>query len=152
MPIVRYGGNGRRAACMAALAAASLALAACDRSQQETSVGQKVDGAVEKTEQVAREGAQDARNSMASAADAARDAGQKAAAALDDTAITAAVSAGLARDPDLSAIRVDVDTKGGVVTLQGPAPNETARRRASDIALGVKGVNSVNNQLVVRSS
>ena len=140
-----------RAVWVAALATASLALAACDR-QQDTTVGQKVDKAVERTEQAAREGAQDARNSMSSAADAARDAGQKAAAALDDTAITAAVSAGLARDPDLSAIRVDVETKGGVVTLQGPAPSETARSRAAEIALGVKGVNSVNNQLVVRSS
>lgn len=134
----------------AVLALAGATLAGCDR-QQDTSVGQKMDNAVERTEQAARAGASEARESINSAASGAREVGEKAAAALDDTAITAAVSAGLAKDPDLSAIRVDVETKAGVVTLQGPAPSAAARERASQIALGVKGVNGVNNQLVVKA-
>lgn len=135
---------------LAAIAVAGVTLSACDR-QNDTSVGQKMDSAIERTEQAAREGAKDARNSMESAASTVRDAGEKAAVAIDDTAITAAVSAGLAKDPDLSAIRVDVETKNGVVTLQGPAPSESARMRAAQIAQGVKGVTTVNNQLVVKA-
>lgn len=147
-----YTASTRRLAWLAAIAAAGITLAGCDRPAQDSTVGQKVDKAIERTEQAAREGAQDARSAVGAATDAARDAGEKAVVVLDDTAITAAVSAGLAKDPDLSALRVDVETKNGVVTLQGPAPSETARTRASEIALGVKGVSSVNNQLVVRAS
>ncbi|RYG31775.1 MAG: BON domain-containing protein [Burkholderiales bacterium] len=140
-----------RMTLLAAVATAGLALSACDR-QENASVGQKMDNAIERTEQAAREGAKDAKSSMESAASTVRDAGEKAAVAIDDTAITAAVSAGLAKDPDLSAIRVDVETKNGVVTLQGPAPSENARARAAQIAQGVKGVSSVNNQLMVKAS
>jgi hyperosmotically inducible protein len=42
-----------------------------------------------------------------------------------------------------------VDTKEGVVTLNGPAPNAAAKSKATDIAKQVQGVTSVNNQLVV---
>lgn len=147
---IQSASRGCRLGWLAALAVAGATLAGCDR-QQDTSVGQKVDNAVERTEQAARTGASEARESISAAASGAREVGEKAAVALDDTAITAAVSAGLAKDPDLSAIRVDVETKAGVVTLQGPAPSAAARERASQIALGIKGVNAVNNQLVVKA-
>ncbi len=147
--------GGKRLIWVAAFAAASLGLAACD-NRKDTSVGQKVDGAVQRTEQAAKNGMEQARESMSSASNsastAAKDATDKAAAVIDDSAITAAVSAGLAKDPDLSAIRVDVDTKGGIVTLTGPAPTSAAKERASQIATGVKGVSSVNNQLVIKAS
>jgi osmotically-inducible protein OsmY len=69
---------------------------------------------------------------------------------IDDVTITATVSTGLAKDPDLSAIKINVDTKDGVVTLNGPAPSAAAKDKATDIAKQVKGVTSVNNQLVVK--
>lgn len=71
---------------------------------------------------------------------------------VDDIAITASVSAGLAKDADLSAIKIDVDTKNGAVSLTGPAPSVAARERASAIAKGTKGVVSVDNKLVVKDS
>ena len=64
--------------------------------------------------------------------------------------ITAAVSTGLAKDPDLSAIKIDVDTKGGQVTLSGPAPNAAAKARAEEIAKSVKGVSAVDNRLELK--
>ncbi len=73
------------------------------------------------------------------------------AKAADDATITAAVSAGLAKDPDLSAIKIDVDTQAGKVTLRGPAPNPVAKERAEEIAKNVKGVSSVDNQLEVKT-
>lgn len=65
---------------------------------------------------------------------------------MDDAGISAKVKAGLAEDPELSAIRIDVDTRNGIVTLNGPVRNDVARERATRIAQGVKGVNSVVNQ------
>ncbi|HEY9223039.1 MAG TPA: BON domain-containing protein, partial [Variovorax sp.] len=70
---------------------------------------------------------------------------------VDDMAITASVSSSLAKDPELSAARIDVDTQGGVVKLQGPAPSAAAKARAGDIARAVKGVSSVDNQLDVKA-
>ena len=64
----------------------------------------------------------------------------------------AQISASLAKDPDLSAVKIDVDTANGRVTLKGPAPSAVARERAEGIAKAVNGVSSVNNQLVVSAS
>lgn len=71
--------------------------------------------------------------------------------AVDDATITATISANLAKDAELSAIRIDVDTKGGAVTLTGPAPNAAAKERAETIAKGVSGVSSVTNKLEVKA-
>jgi osmotically-inducible protein OsmY len=61
------------------------------------------------------------------------------------------VSTDLAKDPELSAARIDVDTKQGAVKLQGPAPNAAAKARAGDIAKAVKGVSSVDNRIEVKT-
>jgi len=151
------------------LAGAALTLAACDKSDNRTA-GEKLDSAISKTEKAADTAAAktgeavrdakakiDASNTtaevkegMANLKDAAKSAGAAMSASVDDAAITSSVSAGLAKDPDLSAIKIDVDTKGGVVSLKGPAPNAAAKARAEEIAKGVQGVTSVNNQLEVK--
>ena len=64
-------------------------------------------------------------------------------------AITASVNARLAKDPDLSALRINVDTKDGAVTLTGPAPSQSAKDRAATLAREVEGVKSVTNNLSV---
>jgi len=134
-----------------------LALGACDRSDDRT-VGEKLDYGVNKAQQAGAEAKRDAKDATAragaaaeSAADSTRQMGAAAAVKVDDATITAKVNANLAADKDLSAVRIDVDTQNGVVTLSGPAPTATARERAGEIARGVKGVNSVNNQLTIKS-
>jgi hyperosmotically inducible protein len=77
--------------------------------------------------------------------------GRRLSEKADDAAITAAVSARLAGDPDLSALRIDVDTRDGKVTLSGPAPTEAARARAAELATSVKGVLGIDNKLVVKA-
>jgi len=57
----------------------------------------------------------------------------------------------LAKDPGLSALRIDVDTRGGEVTLSGSAPDLAAKDRASQLAWGIKGVTRVDNRLEIRS-
>ena len=122
---------------LAALAATAM-LAACDRGGQDRTAGQKVDSAVGAVEQKA----QDAKDATARAADAV---GDKA----KDMRITTAVNAELARDPKLSALRINVDTVDGHVTLRGTAPDAAARDHATTLANAISGVTAVDNQLSV---
>ena len=134
------------------LVAAALALTGCDQSDNRTA-GERVDSAIAKTERAAQDARAKIESSDAASrvSDAAKDAGSAVTAAAADASITAAVNAGLAKDPDLSAVKIDVDTQAGKVTLRGPAPTPTAKSRAEQIAKDVKGVNAVDNQLEVKT-
>lgn len=156
-----FGLNGRAVAVASAMAVA-LALGACGKKEDPT-VGQQIDSAVTKTEQAAADAKAQAKDTMASTQTSVKDATQDAKVAaqntansvsanVEDAAITASVNAALVKDKDLSAIKIDVDTKNGKVTLYGPAPSASARERATTIAKGVKGVTAVDNQLVIQTS
>jgi|JI10StandDraft_1071094.scaffolds.fasta_scaffold167278_3 hyperosmotically inducible protein len=143
--------------------AALLALGACGNKSDDTTVGQKLDAAVAKTGEAAQEAKVDmkaaATEAKADMKEAAADAkvaitegGEKMAVKIHDATITAEVNAGLAKDPDLSALKINVDTLEGKVTLKGPAPSTNARDRAGAIARSVMGVSAVDNQLVVKAS
>mgnify|MGYP003480103211 FL=1 len=143
------------------VSALALGLAACDKQEQPT-VCQKLDSAVQQTEQAAADAKVKAENALKNAEtkveegaakvqSGAQEMGTAAMGAMDDATITAQVSAALAKDPDLSAFKIDVDTRAGAVTLSGPAPNASARERAETIAKEVKGVTSVTNNLKVPS-
>ncbi len=134
-----------------------LALGACDRAGDRTA-GQQIDAATARTESTAKELQRDAKDATASAGAAIDNAvdktkamGASASEKIDDALITTEVKAAIATDKDLSAIKIDVDTHDGVVTLSGPAPTVAAKARASEIARNVKGVNSVNNQLTIKA-
>lgn len=71
-------------------------------------------------------------------------------ASLGDAAITASIKTDFLKDPDLSVLKIDVDTKDGVVTLNGLADNEPARKRAEQLAGAIKGVREVRNHLAVK--
>ena len=197
----------QRLSLIAAAAALTVGLAACNKNDDRTP-GEKLDSGIAKTEAAADEAkakaaeagqdikdaakeasasasaaATEAKNDMKDAAadakvaasDAATDVKQAAekagadiragaadlaasasaaagtvAAVMDDAGITASVKTDLAKDPDLSALAINVDTKDGVVTLNGPAPSAAAKSRAEIIAKGVKGVKSVSNNLAVK--
>lgn len=70
--------------------------------------------------------------------------------AVNDATITASIKAQLIKEPDLSALKIDVDTRDGVVTLNGLAGNESARERAAQLAAATKGVREVRNNLTVK--
>ena len=152
----------RRAVAISLLASLPI-LMACESADSTKTVGQKLDTAVARTEQVATDVKDATQASIASAGAALRDGAAQAKEAADragssinvdaeDVAITASVSAGFIKDPDLSALKIDVDTKQRVVSLYGPAPSEAARERATVIAKAVKGVTSVDNKLTVKTS
>ncbi|MDP3708055.1 MAG: BON domain-containing protein [Polaromonas sp.] len=137
-----------------------LAVSACGKQDDAKTAGQQLDSAISKTEQAAEQAKEKTENTLANTGAALKDATQnaessaqalasKAGEKLDDLAITAAVLSGFAKDPDLSILKIKVDTRNGAVTLSGSAPSEAAREKASDMAKAVKGVNSVENKLLV---
>jgi len=134
----------------AAAAALAAGLSACNKAEEPTA-GQRLDSAINKTEQAAQDAKQKMESAAQEAGQASRNATADAAALMDDAGITTKVNAGLAQDPDLSAIKIDVDTLAGVVTLNGPVKSEQARDRASQIAQAVPGVTSVVNNLTISS-
>ena len=170
-----------------AAALATLALAGCNRDAGDRTVGQKLDNAIDRTQQKLAAAGEKTTQTLAEAGDktqaALSTAGEKlanagdkiaqktgeavvavqettvpavaagvsdAGKAMSDAAITASIKTDFLKDPDLSALKIDVDTKGGVVTLNGLAGDEAARMRAEKMASAIKGVKEVRNFLVVK--
>ena len=132
-------------------AVSALTIAGCSRQEDERTAGQKLDSAIAKSEQRADQAKADIKDEMAKARESASATGDKMAAGMEDASITASVNAELARDPQLSALRINVDTDKGRVMLRGTAPNAESRERATQLAQAVKGVVSVDNRLEVRA-
>lgn len=152
-------------------AVATFTLAACGRDDSRT-VGQQVDSTIAKVEKKADEMKADAKANTDQAVASTEAAAAKAGQAINQTAdkvanrveagtavvaekvadasITTLVNAELAKDPALSALRINVDTNNGRVLLRGSAPSNLARDRATALAAKVKGVSTVDNQLEVR--
>jgi osmotically-inducible protein OsmY len=87
-------------------------------------------------------------NKMATATDNAT---AKAAAAIDDATITTKVKTAVLAEPGLKTLQIDVDTKNGVVTLAGTVDTPALKDRAQQVAQSVNGVQSVNNNLTVKT-
>jgi len=71
---------------------------------------------------------------------------------IDDATITTRVKTALLNDPDVGALRITVDTTGGVVTLSGAVKSPAEADRAVQIAHTVKGVKDVKSTLQVRQT
>lgn len=134
----------------AAAVLAAFTLAGCGKT--DTSANDMVS----QTEQKAKERGADASKGVAGAKETGRDlaqdakqAGNEVADKVSDAVITSSVKAELVKDPNLSALKINVDTDAGRVLLQGSAPSSSARDQAMKLARAVKGVVSVDNQLKV---
>lgn len=132
-------------------ALAILALGACDRADDGRTAGQKVDSAIAKGERKAEEMQANAGRAVEQAKQGAQQGAERATDAVADATITASIKTDLAKDPSLSALKIDVDTSNGRVKLSGTAPSEAARDRATQIAMGAKGVQSVDNLLTIEA-
>jgi hypothetical protein len=76
--------------------------------------------------------------------------GRTAGQNIDDSNTTAAVKTRLAQDKVSSLTRIDVDTNGGVVALNGTVESAEQRARAEQIVRDVGGVKRVINNLQVQ--
>lgn len=66
-----------------------------------------------------------------------------------DLALTAEINAELSHEPQLRGLLIEVDSVGGHVALRGEAPDASTRDLATERALRVPGVRSIDNQLQV---
>jgi hyperosmotically inducible periplasmic protein len=129
--------------------AAALALSACNRTDDGKTAGQQVDSTVAKVEKKAEEAKADMRAAGEKAKDSTAGAMDTVAIKAKDAVITSSVNAELAKDSQLSALRINVDTVEGRVALRGTAPDAASRDRATTLAQRVDGVKAVDNQLTV---
>jgi hyperosmotically inducible protein len=79
-------------------------------------------------------------------------AAQKAGAYVDDSVITAKVKAAFVEDSQVSALKIKVTTKTGIVTLAGTVPNAEAGQHALQVAAAIDGVKDVKSALTVKAS
>lgn len=68
---------------------------------------------------------------------------------VDDSTVTAKVKTKLVTDTQTSAIKIGVETSGGVVTLSGTVPNDTEKNKAEELARNTDGVKRVVNKISV---
>ena len=116
------------------------AVAVVDKTKQAAgNVADKTRDMTGRTERVAE-----------NAEDKTERAGSKTATAMSDTAITAKVKAGLAAEPDLSALAIKVETEKGVVMLSGFVESKAEADRAEKLAKGVDGVSKVKSTIKVK--
>jgi len=82
-------------------------------------------------------------------AETARQAAGAAAAVVTDAALTTAVKTKLLADSEVKGLKIDVDTKDGVVTLTGRVKNAAEKAAAIRIARGTDGVKDVQDKLTI---
>jgi hyperosmotically inducible protein len=164
------------AVAFTAIALEALVLAACDRPTTDqakrdvTDASKKVQAALERTGEKIADASRKAAAEVKETAGEAKDKSHDAAAetrdrtgaavneakssdtgrTLSDTAITASIKTDYLKDPDLSVLKIDVDTKDGVVVLNGMADTADGKARAEKIASAIKGVKEVRNHLSVK--
>ena len=69
---------------------------------------------------------------------------------VDDATITTSVKKSLLNDPDVAALRIDVDTFKGVVTLSGAVKTAAERDKAIALARKIGGVTDVKSTLQIQ--
>ncbi len=69
---------------------------------------------------------------------------------VDDATITTRVKTSLLNDPDVAALRIDVDTFKGVVTLSGAVKTAAERDKAIALARKIGGVTDVKSTLQIQ--
>jgi hyperosmotically inducible protein len=76
--------------------------------------------------------------------------GQKTGAYVDDSWITTKVKSEMVANKEVSARNITVNTTKGVVSLTGTAATWAESSKAAEIAYGVSGVTSVQNDIRVQ--
>ena len=118
-------------------------------SEAARKADEKTDRAQDKADAAADRTREKGRDATDRAQDKAGDAADRTGNAISDASITAAVKSKFLADPDVSGLKIDVDTTGGVVTLRGTVPNAAEKTRAMRLAKETDGVKTVRDQIKV---
>jgi len=134
-----------RAVVVVGAALMALTLVGCNKRDDSSTAGQRVDSAMA----TADAKADAAKAEVQRDADKVKESVGRAVTAVEDSVITAGIKAKLATDSDLKTLDISVETSSGRATLRGKAPNAASQARATQLAAAVSGVTSVDNQLTV---
>lgn len=115
--------------------------------------GEKLEDAAEKTGDKIEDTAEKAGEKIGDLADKTEDKVDdlNVGEAVDDASTTAKVKLALAKDDQVAAYRIDVDTNNGIVTLTGNVKSPAEADRAVKVAQSIEGVKKVNSDLKVGS-
>jgi osmotically-inducible protein OsmY len=108
-------------------------------------VERRADDATAELGRDTREAAGSVRDAGRDAANRAGDAAGRVGAIVGDAAITSAVKAKFLADTAVQGLNIDVDTKDGIVTLNGNVASRAEADRAGNLARNTEGVKSVVN-------
>ncbi len=97
----------------------------------------------------AREAAGEGKEKAGEGAERARQGADRIGDDLSDAGITTKVKAKLLGDTETPGLKIDVDTKDGVVTLTGTVAAAAEKRRAVELAKATDGVKSVVDRIKV---
>ena len=89
---------------------------------------------------------------LALALSAASGCGKSIAASTDDATISTRVKTALLNDPDVAALRINVQTFQGVVTLSGAVRSQEQEQKAVAVARTIHGVKDVKSELQIQQS
>lgn len=103
----------------------------------------------DQTRDTAREAQEDARQGADTARDTAGRTVDRTKTVVTDAAITSGVKGKFLADTTVSGLKIDVDTRDGVVTLTGTVATSAEAERAVTLARETNGVTRVNNNLRV---
>jgi hyperosmotically inducible protein len=92
-----------------------------------------------------------AKNTGTAVSEGTKEAAETTGEVVTDASITAAVKMKMADDELVKARNIDVDTKDGVVTLNGTVGSKAEEQKAIDLANTVDGVKRVISNLTVSS-
>jgi hyperosmotically inducible protein len=111
--------------------------------------GERVGDGVDATKDAVGKGVDATKEFGRDAADKTEDAAQRTGEVVTDAAITSAVKSKLLVDTKTPGMRIDVDTRDGVVTLSGTVKSQAEIDKSVADARGTKGVKRVVNNLKV---
>lgn len=128
---------------------AGIAVVAVNAMRDPRSLGAQLDDAVASVRHAGNEAGQTLSQSPQAVTDASQGVVADVKSSLSDAAISMKIKTALAADPALKASSITVETTNGVVRLEGPAPDATAKERATVLASAPQGVRSVDNRLTL---
>ena len=111
--------------------------------------GEKIEDGATATKNAAERGVDATKDAARTATDKTKAGAEKTGEFVTDAAITTAVKTKLLADSKTPGLKIDVDTKDGVVTLSGSVKTRAEIDKAVADARGTKGVTRVVNDLKV---
>jgi hyperosmotically inducible protein len=111
--------------------------------------GEKISEGATATKNAAERAVDATKDAAHEATDKTKNAAEKTGELITDAAITTAVKTKLLADSKTPGLKIEVDTKDGVVTLSGTVATKAAENKAVADARGTKGVKRVVNNLKV---